>query len=128
MKNFYFLFFGLFGLHLAKNAIRMTFFNFFWEYSNPNRAETVLKTIFFFFFGLSRPILARNAVRMTLFNFFYYFFGIFLGMHHPRLGRNDTRKDFFFLFFFFCAYLSLVWIEMQSEWRFLIFWIFLGML
>ena len=74
------------------------------------------------FLGLSHPVLAKNNAGMRFLNFLI-FFSIFFEILFPRMSMNGIRDKIFF--HSFSAYIIPVWIEIMSEWSFLIFWIFL---
>ena len=85
------------------------FLLFFLEFLIQGRVETEFETKFFFL---------NTNISGMVFLFFCYFFCEFsiLG----RVGAEFGTK----IFFSFSANLSLVWIEIMSEWCFLVFWIF----
>ena len=85
------------------------FLLFFLEFLIQGRVETEFETNFFF----SQYKYFRNGV--FIFLLFFCEFSI-LG----RVGAEFGTK----IFFSFLANLSLVWIEIMSEWCFLVFWIF----
>ena len=86
-KIYFFIFFGLPHLSLARNEAKMTFLNFFLtfftfffeffsEYSNLGRVETVTQTKFSFSFSAclnSIWIEMKSEWRFSDFSIFYYF-------------------------------------------------------
>ena len=96
------------------------FLLFFLELSIPSRVGT--KFGMKILFSLSWPVqpgFAGHNARMIFLNFF----AILLGILYSGYGRNGNRNEIFFISFL--AYLNPIWIEIFSEWCFLIFWILL---
>ena len=80
----------------------------------------------FFIFSLSQPLPTYCGLKWSHYGISFNilnFLAIFLEFCITRRAGTKGNNNFYFLSFL--AFSSVFWLEMKSEWNFLIFWIFL---